>query len=51
MHWPGQALRFQKVEAPRFQDSRHENVVTLSALGTGRLYTQEIALVLISVRG
>jgi len=35
---PGQALRFQEVEAPRFQDSRHMKVVRLSALRTGRLY-------------
>ena len=29
---------FQDVEAPRFQDSRHMNVVRLSAVRTGRLY-------------
>jgi len=45
---PGQALR---VEAPRFQESRHIKVVRLSALRTGRLNPQEIFLVLISVRG
>jgi hypothetical protein len=32
--WTG-ALGFQKVEAPRFQDSRHMKVVSVSALRTG----------------
>ena len=31
---------FQEVEAPRFQDNRLMKVVKLSALRTGRLYTQ-----------
>jgi len=38
---PGQALRVQEAEAPRFQDSRHMEVVKLSALHTGRLYPRK----------
>ena len=38
---------FQEIEVPRFEDM---NVVRLSVQRTGRLYPQEIFLVLISVR-
>jgi len=35
---PGQALRVQEFEAPRFQDNRNMKAVKLSVLRTVRLY-------------
>jgi len=42
---------FQEADAPRFLDNRHMKVVGLSDLRTGRIYPQEVLLVLISARG
>jgi hypothetical protein len=41
---------FQEFEAPEFLDNRHMKVVRLSALRTGRLYSQEEFQIVISVR-
>ena len=41
VYMPEQALRFQEVEASRFQDSQHVKVVRLSAICTSRLHPLE----------
>jgi len=46
---PGQALKFQDIDASIFQENRHMKVIRLSIICSGRLYLQEIFLVHFSV--
>jgi hypothetical protein len=41
---------FQNFEGPRFSDNRYKNMVRLSSLSIGRPYTQEIFLVLLTIK-
>jgi hypothetical protein len=51
LYRPREALKVPGFEAPRIKDKLRMKLVRLSTLRPGRLYPQEIFLVLFSVRG
>jgi hypothetical protein len=52
LYRPGHAREgSRKLRLPEFVDNKHMKLTNLSALLPGRLYPQEISLLLITVRG